>query len=77
MKKILFQNQLIYCQLFCSSSLCASVHHLWSKDNKTVNGQGIMQVISLLCVKHSDMIAVRTMKQPIILYSVQVLNDVW
>jgi len=27
-----------------------------------MNGQGIMQVISLLCVKHSVMIAMRTMK---------------
>lgn len=42
-----------------------------------MNGQGIMLVISLLCVKRSGMIAVRTMKQPIILYSVQVLSDVW
>lgn len=42
-----------------------------------MNDQGIMQVISSLCVKRSGMIAMRAMMQPIILYSVQVLNDVW
>lgn len=39
-----------------------SVTCLWSKDNKTMNGQGIMQVILLLHVKHSGMTAMRTMK---------------
>lgn len=41
-----------------------------------MNGQGTMQVISLLCAKHSGMIAVKRVKQRIILYSLQVLNDV-